>query len=243
MLLRRFLTHFRAQDWIAICLDFVIVVVGIFVGLQVDSWNQDRKERIRERVSLEQLYSDFSLAHEQAQEMAEFHAGKDEDLGFVIDTMLSETLAPDDRRRMIMSLLSMAQLPPLGVSLGTYDSMIASGDIALIQDAELKSMLVRLEASLESENNLLGYFRLMNQSEQGFSQRHFRLVPNSDSSDVTFDFDFDRLLRDPEAFSVIASQQRNHRVFHGFRQDIADSLAEARTHIGNLIGTQKTATE
>ena len=59
MLLRRFLTHFRAQDWLAIVLDFVIVVVGIFVGLQVDSWNQERKERTREQASLQQLYTDL----------------------------------------------------------------------------------------------------------------------------------------------------------------------------------------
>lgn len=34
MLLRRVMEHVRAQNWFAIAIDFVIVVVGVFVGLQ-----------------------------------------------------------------------------------------------------------------------------------------------------------------------------------------------------------------
>ena len=237
MLLRRFLTHFRAQDWIAIVLDFVIVVVGIFVGLQVDSWNQDRKDRIRERAGLEQLYSDFETARDRARTMADFHSEKAEDLGFVIDTMLSATLADSDRRRFLVALTGMLQMPPLGVSLGAYESMVASGDIALIRNDELKSMLVRLDAALDSEASLLNYFRNRNQQDIEFIDRHFRLVPNNDRSDITFSYDLATLLNDPLAYSVIANQQRNHRVFHSFRRDIADELDSARDHIGKLIGT------
>ena len=235
MLLRRFLTHFRAQDWVAIALDFVIVVVGIFVGLQVDSWNQDRKDRVRERAGLEQLYADFETARDRARTMSEFHAEKAEDLGFAIETMLSESLADDDRRRFLVALTGMLQMPPLGVSLGAYESMVASGDIALIRDDELKSRLVSLDAALESEASLLNYFRNRNQQDIGFIDQHFRLVPNSDRSDITFSFDLGTLLDDPLAYSVIANQQRNHRVFHNFRREIAEELDSTRAHIGRLI--------
>jgi hypothetical protein len=40
MILRRIIAHFRKQEWTAIALDFLIVVVGVFVGLQVNNWNQ-----------------------------------------------------------------------------------------------------------------------------------------------------------------------------------------------------------
>lgn len=38
MLLRRITQHVRDQNWIAIVLDFVIVVAGVFVGIQVANW-------------------------------------------------------------------------------------------------------------------------------------------------------------------------------------------------------------
>jgi hypothetical protein len=40
MLLRRVIKHFRNQEWTAIVIDFVIVVFGVFMGIQVSNWNQ-----------------------------------------------------------------------------------------------------------------------------------------------------------------------------------------------------------
>lgn len=45
MLLRRFAKHLKEQHWTAICIEFAIVVVGVFLGLQVQNWNQARAER------------------------------------------------------------------------------------------------------------------------------------------------------------------------------------------------------
>jgi hypothetical protein len=45
MILRRVIAHFRKQEWTAISLDFVIVVVGVFVGLQVNNWNEARSDQ------------------------------------------------------------------------------------------------------------------------------------------------------------------------------------------------------
>ena len=43
MILRRVSAHFRKQEWTAIALDFVIVVAGVFIGLQVANWNAVRQ--------------------------------------------------------------------------------------------------------------------------------------------------------------------------------------------------------
>lgn len=241
MLLRRVLHHFRRQDWIAIGLDFVVVVVGIFVGLQVDAWNEDRKDRVRERSGLEQLYADFGTAAEKAQLMADFHAEKDGGLQFAIDALVQQSLADEDRQTFLYALVSMIQLPPLGVTLGAYDSMMATGDFALIRDARLKAMLIELDASLESEASLLSYFRSMNQRDMDFARRHFPIVANEDRSGTRFAFDFDAISGDPMTLSILANQQRNHRLFRDSRQEIADGLVAAREHIGRLIGADTAA--
>ena len=58
MLLRRVTQHIKAQNWFAVLVDFVIVVVGVFVGLQVQDWNDARKERQQEQVLLSRLYTE-----------------------------------------------------------------------------------------------------------------------------------------------------------------------------------------
>lgn len=60
MILRRIIAHFRKQEWTAIALDFVIVVVGVFVGLQAQAWNESRQDRVQERMYIERLARDFT---------------------------------------------------------------------------------------------------------------------------------------------------------------------------------------
>jgi hypothetical protein len=47
MILRRIIQHFRNQEWTAIGIDFLIVVIGVFVGIQVANWNQALNEQQR----------------------------------------------------------------------------------------------------------------------------------------------------------------------------------------------------
>lgn len=49
MLLRRITEHVKAQNWFAVFLDFLIVVVGVFVGLQVQEWAEEQDRRNIER--------------------------------------------------------------------------------------------------------------------------------------------------------------------------------------------------
>ena len=48
MLLRRITKHVKDQHWIAIGIDFLIVVVGAFLGIQNGIWNEARGSNIRE---------------------------------------------------------------------------------------------------------------------------------------------------------------------------------------------------
>ena len=45
MLLRRVTQHVKTQNWFAVFLDFLIVVVGVFIGIQVSNQNTLRGER------------------------------------------------------------------------------------------------------------------------------------------------------------------------------------------------------
>src|SRR5512147_1389332 len=59
MLLRRVIEHVREQNWTAIAIDFVIVVIGVFVGIQVSNWNEARVERQLVRGHLTEIAGDL----------------------------------------------------------------------------------------------------------------------------------------------------------------------------------------
>lgn len=55
MILRSLMRHVRGQNWFAVFLDFLIVVVGVFIGIQVANWNEARQQRVRETALLGEL--------------------------------------------------------------------------------------------------------------------------------------------------------------------------------------------
>lgn len=55
MILRRLTENLRAQNWTAITIEFLIVVIGVFIGTQVANWNLQRLEKVQTERMLEQL--------------------------------------------------------------------------------------------------------------------------------------------------------------------------------------------
>jgi hypothetical protein len=47
MFIRRLTDHIKQQNWSAVALEFVVVVVGVYVGLQVQEWRENVADRER----------------------------------------------------------------------------------------------------------------------------------------------------------------------------------------------------
>ncbi len=59
MILRRFMKHVTDQNWLAVGLDVLVVIVGIFLGLQVQEWNEDRKNINQLNLAFDRLELEF----------------------------------------------------------------------------------------------------------------------------------------------------------------------------------------
>ncbi|MEM7457853.1 MAG: hypothetical protein AAF331_00195 [Pseudomonadota bacterium] len=61
MLLRRITKHVKEQNWFAVGIDFIIVVIGVFIGIQVANWNDNQNTKAALAASLERLDKEVSL--------------------------------------------------------------------------------------------------------------------------------------------------------------------------------------
>jgi len=55
MILRRLSQSLKTQNWTAIWIEFILLVVGVFLGIQVANWNEERSLRAQERTYLTEL--------------------------------------------------------------------------------------------------------------------------------------------------------------------------------------------
>ena len=60
MLLRRITKHVTDQNWFAVFIDFLIVVVGVFIGIQVANWNETQTNKVGLNATLERLNNEVS---------------------------------------------------------------------------------------------------------------------------------------------------------------------------------------
>jgi hypothetical protein len=66
MLIRRLVNAIREQNWFSVVLEVAVVVVGIFIGLQVDDWNQRRIEQESDQRALALFVDELQLMAEEA---------------------------------------------------------------------------------------------------------------------------------------------------------------------------------
>jgi hypothetical protein len=64
MILRRLTEHVNEQNWFAVGLDFLIVVFGVFIGLQVQNWTGEHGRRQLEANYTERLHGEVSKLQE-----------------------------------------------------------------------------------------------------------------------------------------------------------------------------------
>ena len=57
--MRRVIEHVKAQNWTAVAIDFVIVVVGVFIGIQGSNWNDARQEAARRTTGNERSTGEY----------------------------------------------------------------------------------------------------------------------------------------------------------------------------------------
>ena len=59
MILRRLTEQLKQQNWTAIAIEFVLLVAGVFLGIQVANWNETRREHALEAEYIARLQRDF----------------------------------------------------------------------------------------------------------------------------------------------------------------------------------------
>lgn len=62
MIIKRIASSFKKQDWFVTTIEVLIVVIGIFLGLQVNEWNDARKASNDGQLYLVNLKKDFSTS-------------------------------------------------------------------------------------------------------------------------------------------------------------------------------------
>ena len=158
MILRRIIAHFRKQEWTAIGIDFLIVVLGVFLGIQVSNWNEAAASRRAESAYLSQLQGDLQRIEGEVRDQIEFEQFQGRLAGNVFDLIQHDRTA-DRSRRIGVALSQLTQRRTLRTESPTFVDLQSSGNLEIISDAALRAEIIsyffytrRLEAVIDKNN-------------------------------------------------------------------------------------------
>lgn len=221
MILRRITEHVKAQNWFAVAIDFVIVVIGVFIGIQVSNWNAALADRDKEQVLIERVAADFEAIETRLRESVAVY---DDSLAAIntVSQAITRADAPDTAHEIGAFGVALRQVFVSRVPAwrsATFVEMLSSGDLNLLRNAALKSALIQYDQ--QSGIAEMGWKTLIDRSVM-FSAAiydHVRfsardgLVRGNESFDVA-SFDFPGMRADSRvlpALSVQTMVQANNR--------------------------------
>ena len=149
MILSRITRAIREQNWFAVAIEFVIVILGVVIGFQISAWNEAREERGRERDTLIRLYQDIEASR----------ATQIRDIGHIEQQLADQTVvlaaldqcrvAPEDDLVFQRGIATLGWINPPRLNRRTIEEMLASGRTEIISNREILDELAEIVATVE----------------------------------------------------------------------------------------------
>ncbi len=240
MIFRRVKAHIEKENWFAVSVDFFIVVVGVFIGIQVANWNESLADLEREREYKGRLVSDFqSIESRLSDNITEFDK--------MVDDILLVRTAIKEKQEFIEKeeVLFRAALKNIDSSAipawqsATYVEMLSAGNLSLIQDSQLKKMLAEYDQHTELTHK--GWEVLVNNQFSTISPNIRKYIEYSLSNNVVqkrvtdaytvSGFDYQSMLVDNDFIVALSSLLRSHLNNRAFQKKQLSLATDVLRHL------------
>ncbi|GGY36756.1 hypothetical protein [Parvularcula lutaonensis] len=204
------------RDWAMLLFELIIVVLGIYLGLALGNWNEERIERQKAEALIGRLDAEFESLAEQAEILAEDYRRKANRAGELFKIIRGEGDVPQDDLVNIVADIQTSSLPVFPS--GTYQEMVATGTLGLIESPELLEALVQFDQKIEPINAafLSQMQSIDDNAEMMLRYAEFDAVVDEDGnySQRIIGVDLEGMRSDPEVAGAILS-------FFGFYEGMA----------------------
>ena len=139
MILRRVIEHVKKQHWTAVFLDFVIVVLGVFIGIQVSNWNAARAQRVAAADFHERLLTDMRLEEFNYRVIETYYRDAQKAAETAYKGLTGEIELSD--AELLINAFRGSQYNWMERHRSTFDELVASGNFDLIADTELRTII------------------------------------------------------------------------------------------------------
>ncbi|OGT60807.1 MAG: hypothetical protein A3E01_19690 [Gammaproteobacteria bacterium RIFCSPHIGHO2_12_FULL_63_22] len=140
MILRRLVANLKDQNWTAIVIEFVLLVGGVFLGIEVSNWNQEREQRNKAAAFTTRLHADILYELWGEQSLIEYYTDARIHAGLALDALSGRRPMTDEQ--FLVSTYRATQIQTNTRARATYDELVSTGTIGLIADSGLRNAAI-----------------------------------------------------------------------------------------------------
>lgn len=239
MILRRIGEALRKQDWFTVAIEFLIVVFGIFVGLQVNDWSQESRDRADERAALERLFVEMQNAYA---DFHDFNARSERLIALrrrAIAFIEGDEPVPANDLPLKIGINTLAQFPAITPVTAVFEELKSSGQLQLIQNSELRVELAKYHTGLDWLNTMRVRFADATDGFWAAYQRNVSWAYNakSETTDILISsYDWQGLRSDDQFKFAAIGLLRNQLVADQGLRELQEMVVSTCAAIGNEIG-------
>ena len=148
MILRRIKSHVEKENWFAVSIDFCIVVIGVFIGIQVANWNEARVEQRELAGQLTSLNAEFSDNLDRLNAYRSLLDHQINDTSFLRE-VIAEKRPSADIKEINKSLMNVVSVPILTIDRTTLDELTLRGGLRRLEALGLRELLVEWDETYD----------------------------------------------------------------------------------------------
>ena len=155
MNLRRLRRHVKDHDWFAVFVDFVIVVAGVFVGIQVSNWNAERIQRREARAYVERVRDDIAVSAQTVGNMVTYYRRVK---GHAL-AALEGFDKPQSQlgTQFLIDAFQSSQILSRTVERSTYDEILSAGAMNSIPDVQVRMRIANYYKNVAAIEDLMRF--------------------------------------------------------------------------------------
>ena len=209
MLLRRITKHVTDQNWFAVFIDFLIVVVGVFIGIQVANWNEAFANKQKAALYVENLKTELKEVMDSEYDNYERSAARVQRNIEVSNYLFEDAALEGLTEKHCDDLAHIHNLFRQYHQLTTIEELISSGTLNLIQDKKVRHAIVSFK---NYTTVMLSYEEIRNNNKEILTKEfpsHFTVRPQlTDGGFINqiFDCDFVTMREDPKFLIYFARE-------------------------------------
>ncbi len=200
MIIQRLTAAIRRQDWFQVCIEILIVIIGIFLGLQVQGWYEERQAVEEEAKTIEYLIADLEKNNEALSERNIFVDNQIRLGQFVIEKLSEDELLEQEREDFEFGIYFAGFTEPHNSFLNSMNSE----SLGKIRDGELRRILDSFAGYVERSTTVTQNIKTNIQTSMPYINSRSSFIWKG-NGEVTAFYDFEDLRDDTEYEIVFAN--------------------------------------